>query len=353
MVKVIANWLQERTAIVVDGVKSAPHVIRDAVFQGTVWGPPLWNTYFGDSGRVINDEGFLETLFADDLNAYKEYPGCTPDALLLEELRRCQSKLHAWGASQQIQFDGDKESMHILDREHPYGESFKFLGVRYDTKLTMATACLEIAAQGHSRTRSLLRLQAFYSKSKMIMFCKAQVLSYIEMWTPAVRHANEYWLSAIDGVQLAFLNELDIGQDVGLTEFNLAPLASRRDMAMLGMIHKIVLGLAPVSLAALFQSDRGGRFPRSLRAQHSRHSRQVRDPIDGTQHRMLERSAFGLAYAYNLLPEHVVQCSSVSSFQTLLQRGLVNYCRAGCASWAMLYRSGIKSLSTANFQALF
>ena len=70
----MASWLQERTAtVIVDNAKSASYTIRNAVFQGTVWGPPPWNTYFGRSAKVITDEVFLETLFADDLNAYKEY----------------------------------------------------------------------------------------------------------------------------------------------------------------------------------------------------------------------------------------------------------------------------------------
>ena len=217
----------------------------------------------------------------------------------------------------------------------------------------MTTACLETAAQGHSRARTLLRLAPYYSKGRMLMLYKSQVLSYLEMFTPAIHHANEYSLSSIDGVQLAFLEELDVPQDVAFLEFNLAPLASRRDIAMLGMLHKIVLGIAPKSLAALFPADGAGRFPRCLRAQGCRHSRQLLDPIEGASHRLIERSAFGLVYAYNLLPETVVQSKTVSEFQSSLQRALAKLCKAGHRNWAKLFRVGIKTMSVQSFHSLF
>ena len=43
------------------------------VYQGTVLGLPLWNCFFGDVRRVVQETGFLETLFADDLHCYTEF----------------------------------------------------------------------------------------------------------------------------------------------------------------------------------------------------------------------------------------------------------------------------------------
>ncbi len=43
---VIRSWLRDRSArVVVAGSQSAPFALSNMVFQGTVWGPPLWNTY--------------------------------------------------------------------------------------------------------------------------------------------------------------------------------------------------------------------------------------------------------------------------------------------------------------------
>ena len=44
--------------------------------------------------------------------------------------------------------------------------------------------------------------------------------------------------------------------------YRLAPLPCRRDMAMLGVLHKISLGLAPSQLDALFSS--GGNYMGAL-----------------------------------------------------------------------------------------
>ena len=44
-----------------------PSTLSNSVFQGTVLGPPLWNVYYQDARRHVNDVGFLETVFADDL----------------------------------------------------------------------------------------------------------------------------------------------------------------------------------------------------------------------------------------------------------------------------------------------
>ena len=41
-VRVLRSWFADRTAVVVvKGVASDPCILRNSVFQGTVWGPPL------------------------------------------------------------------------------------------------------------------------------------------------------------------------------------------------------------------------------------------------------------------------------------------------------------------------
>ena len=48
--------------------------LHNQVYQGTVWGPPLWNCYFADARHVAVKEGFSDIFFADDLNLYKAFP---------------------------------------------------------------------------------------------------------------------------------------------------------------------------------------------------------------------------------------------------------------------------------------
>ena len=65
---VLVSWLEYRYAVVVvDGVYSKQTTLTNMVYQGTVWGPPLWNTYFEDARLAVNQCGFDDVFFADDL----------------------------------------------------------------------------------------------------------------------------------------------------------------------------------------------------------------------------------------------------------------------------------------------
>eukprot|EP00973_Karenia_brevis_P015631 2138066-Karenia_brevis.AAC.1 len=70
------SWLRERKAqVVVEGAMSNTMDLNDMVYQGTVLGPMLWNAFFEDSRHAINKATFQEIVYADDLNADKEFQG--------------------------------------------------------------------------------------------------------------------------------------------------------------------------------------------------------------------------------------------------------------------------------------
>ena len=99
--------------------------------------------------------------------------------------------------------------------------------------------------------------------------------------------------------------------------FNLAPLASRRDMAMLGVIHRAALRQGPEAFFRFVQFDAS-----SLR--HSRHHRRhfrslVEFRNSGKKLDIMRRSLLGLVSVYNLLPERIVRSNSVKGFQAELQ----------------------------------
>ena len=69
---------------------------------------------------------------------------------------------------------------------------------------------------------------------------KAHVLSYIERNTPAIFHCNPSVLCILDNVQFYFLEAVQISLKDVLLQYHLAPLSSKRHIAMLGLIHRIV-----------------------------------------------------------------------------------------------------------------
>ena len=96
----------------------------------------------------------------------------------------------------------------------------------------------------------------------MIHLYKAQVLSYVEYRTVAIYHACDTHLVHIDRMQTRFLKELDVSPEQALVEFHLAPLSTRRDIAMLGMVHRAALGKGPSQLHQFFavlMCSAGGR----------------------------------------------------------------------------------------------
>jgi hypothetical protein len=108
------------------------------VFQGTVLGPPLWNAFFADARRALLKHGYDETVFADDLNAWKTFclnlSSPSPHSEALASLQAAQTELHRWGAANRVRFDPAKESFQVLHRRRPHVEDFKVLGCWFDSK---------------------------------------------------------------------------------------------------------------------------------------------------------------------------------------------------------------------------
>ena len=70
---------------------------------------------------------------------------------------------------------------------------------------------------------------------------KAHVLSYIENGVPGYLHANASILANIDRVQSRFLRRVGLSEEEAFVKFRLAPLSMRRDIAILGFLHRVVL----------------------------------------------------------------------------------------------------------------
>ena len=328
IIDLISSWLRPRTArVVVGGQKSHPFPMHDMVYQRTFYGPPLWNTFFSDSYFATRAEGFEEVLYADDLNAWKAVASDVTDDDTLALARNCQSSLHAWGEASQVRFDVTKESTCILSRTRPLGDSFKILGVLFDVKLIMSEAVEKSVADAYWRVYSLVRTRRFHNDAELVGLFKAHVLSFIEYRTSAVYHASSSVLAPLDAVQTRFMNSLGISAMDSLMHFNLAPLNTRRDMSILGVIHGCVLGLGPSCFSRFFRSPALPPPPRSSR----RHRRHLEEPAFDSPDYILH-SAIGATRIYNLLPDFIISAKSVARFQSRLQC-LLRARAPTCADW--------------------
>ena len=359
ILRLLKSWLEPRTSVVVlDGCASPQQVLTNSVYQGTVWGPPLWNVHYADSKLAVQEEGFTEVVFADDLNCSKEMASTTTEAQARTALRGCQRSLHRWGAANKVLFDPGKESFHGIHRTKHFGDDFKILGVLFDCKLTMAAAAQEVAKEAGWKVKSLLRCRKFYNQRELVKLYKAQVLSFIESRTPALHHAAPSVLDAIDRVQRRFLREIGLTELEALLRYKLAPLPARRDIAMLGLLHRASHGRAPDPLMdLLLAGDRHHRGPNTAvtRGARVRHERQMAEYISRGGHtETLWRSCFGLATVWNMLPPTVADTKTTKICQRKLQQCLVRRAlRDPDSDWQHFFLTDARVMPVHTFQRLF
>jgi len=349
----LASWLEDRrSSVVVGGVASEERVLSNSVFQGTVFGPPLWNLFYGDSILAVRPLSFIEVIFADDFNCWKPFARGSDVGNILNECRECQTALHRWGRANSVKFDAGKESFHVLHRSQGFGDDFRLLGLEFDVSLRMVGALAIIGREAGWRLQAVLRPRRFFTTRQTMNLYKSQVLSFIESGTPGYYHASPSALAPVDRVQSRLLRELGITQEAALLEFSLAPLRSRRDIAMLGFLHQIVLGDVSRQIAELFPfQDPADLHQIPTRLQVRRHSHQFVEPRLRTD--VLKRSAFHLTAVYNWLPQSVVDAKSTKVFQRKLQFALKQAVLQGVVGWEYFFSPWSRPVNAFQFQAFF
>ena len=110
----------------------------------------------------------------------------------------------------------------------------------------------QVATEAGWRLQQLLKARRYFTTPELVHLYKAQVLLYLENSTPGTYHAAVSVLDRVDRVQRRLLQELGLTELDALLRYRLAPLPSRRDIAMLCVLHRVVLGLAPPQLASFF-----------------------------------------------------------------------------------------------------
>ena len=352
LLRVLKSWLADRSAVViVKGTASTPHMLNNSVFQGTVWGPPLWNVHYQDARFAVQNCGYTETVYADDFNAFKEFEH-ESDNDIMNDMMACQLELHNWGRANQAIFDPTKEEFVILHRSRPVGNSFKLLGIVFDPKLRMNDAIHKLAVDAGWRLQQLLRSKKFHTRSDLVRLYKAQILSYLEAGTPAIAHAAPTLLEQIDRIQRRFLNEIGLDEVEALEHYGLAPLVTRRAIAMLGMLHKIAHGNAHAQLLAIIPRAAPLRANRWTSTLAVRHRYQLEECFERSPTAVVHRSAFGRVCTFNALPAEIVELP-VKNFQRRLQVTTLKLAHGGCDRWQRFLEDGLSTRSVRDFQRCF
>ena len=156
----------------------------------------------------------------------------------------CRSRVHKWGRINRVAFDPSKEHVVIIHPIYGSGDPFKILGCMIDCKLIMSHAADKILSQVRPKVAAILRTKMHYSKGDLISQCKTHIWGIVEQHTEAIFHASDHVLEKIDRVQSHFLRDLDMTEKAAFLEFNFAPPKLRRNIGILGLLHKRILGRA-------------------------------------------------------------------------------------------------------------
>ena len=247
----------------------------------------------------------------------------------------CRNKVHSWGRINRVTFDPTKEHVSIIHPIYGEGDPFKFLGCMIDCKFLMNQAIDKILSQMRPKRQAILRTKPHYCVKELINQFKTHVWGLMECQSGGIFHASTTLLNKIDGTHRRFLRHIGVSEAAAFLEHNFASPFLRRNIAILGALHKRVLGKShPVMEQLLpFWSDRfGSNRP-------DKHSKQLYGSFleEQAQYQLYQRSIFGMCCVYNNLSQNVVDASSVSQFQSLLTDIARARCEAGHANWMFTF----------------
>ena len=198
--------------------------------------------FFSDVSAPPASMGGQEAMFADDLNVFREFDQYVPLEQVTEDSQKCRSKVHRWGATNRMSFDPSKELMIVLHPSDAHGAPFKFLACMMDTDLRMHSCIDQILSKARPKITAILRTRGFYSIPDLIIQFRIHIWRLIEMNIDAYFHAASSLLAKTDHAQNRFLQELGLSSEHAGLEYNFAPPKIRRNIAVLGLLQKRVLG---------------------------------------------------------------------------------------------------------------
>ena len=307
------SYLQEREArVTVGGAMSEAFVLCDMVYQGTVLGPTLWNTFFGDIANEIVSGDQQCQIFADDLNAIVKRDVHISNDLVISELQEIQQRAHAWGNRNRVTFDPAKEHFHILHPLYGEGTQFKLLGILLDSEFNMTPLIDSILAKITPKIRAIERMRHVYSLHQLLDQFKMHIWSYLEYSNGAIIVAKVADRRRLDKAQRGFLYRLGCNDTQAFVDCNFAPPSLRRAIGILGFLHKRTLGKCHASILQALPPVDDHRY--------RYHSKSLQSFLESVRAwpALYNRSLWQYVIIYNRLPQGLIETGDVSTFQAKL-----------------------------------
>ena len=141
-------------------------------------------------------------------------------------------------------FDPSKEHVVVIHPTLGEGDPFKLLGLLIDHKLIMDVGIEKILSQARPKIRAILRTKPHYNVAELITQFKTHIWGIMETHNGGIFHASNHLVDRFDASQRHFLENLGVDERYAFLEHNFAPPSLRRNIGVLGLLHKRVLGLS-------------------------------------------------------------------------------------------------------------
>ena len=105
----------------------------------------------------------------------------------------------------------------------------------------MEHAIDQVLSRIRPKIKALLRTRCYYSTGDMVNQFKIHIWGLIEYQNGALCHACASSLARLDQAQASFVREFGLTEEMAFLDINFAPLCLRRDIRILGFIHKRVI----------------------------------------------------------------------------------------------------------------
>ena len=235
------SYLHDRTQVVFSGcVLSNSSLMTCGVPQGSVLGPILFVLYTVDILDIIDRNGLLGHMYADDTQSYLHF-NSNEVALALTRVQACFTELQCWMNSNKLVLNASKTEIIIFGSQHqltkitvtsialgevnvPISNSVRNLGVIFDSQLTFEQHSRQLSSSCFFQLRQLWSIRHTLSDSAAEILVHAFVSSRLD-------YCNSLFLSCTKSV-------LDKLQRIQNAAARLVLRAKRYDSAT-PMLHQL------------------------------------------------------------------------------------------------------------------
>ena len=171
-----------------------------------------------------------------------------------------------------------------------------------------------------------------YNITDILNLYKTHIWSFTEYHSGAIIIAQSSQLKRLDSMQRGFLRDLGVSERDAFVSYNFAPPSLRRDIGLLGLLHKRVLGQCHPGLRSLLPFS-------EVLAGSPWHNKQLESCWQRVRswRSLYDRSLYMYVLIYNRLPQDFVDLHSVSDLQKRLTVEAKNLARAEHPKWREVF----------------